>query len=73
MKLQIKSKFFGSILSDGSFRFVRSPAFFSQQSSNFKTIDNLNHPVWTGKRPKKQTEISTFIGKLEGSFKIYSK
>ncbi len=64
MKSYVKSNLFGSILSDGSFRFLSLPSHFSQQALNFKNIDNLNHPVWTGKRPKEQTEISTFIGRM---------
>lgn len=70
MKSCVKSKLFGSILSDGSFRFLLLPSYFSQQSLNFKNIDNLNHPVWTGKRPKEQTEISTFIGRLHKSTQV---
>lgn len=64
MKSCVKSKLFGSILSDGSFRFLSLPSYFSQQALNVKNIDNLNHPVWTGKRSKEQTEISTFIERM---------
>lgn len=60
----MKSKLFGDILSDGSFRLLllRNP--YLQQSLKYKSVDTLNHPVWTGQRPKEQTEISVFIGRL---------
>ncbi|CAM9135322.1 unnamed protein product [Ectocarpus fasciculatus] len=64
MQARVKSKLFGSILSDGSFRFLQLPSYQVQLSLNYNKIDNLNHPVWTGKRPKEQTEISLFIGRL---------
>nr|QWK44476.1 ribosomal protein L31 [Cymathaere triplicata] len=64
MKLTVKSKTFGSILSDGSFSFLTLPSNFSQKELNCKTLDLNTHPVWTGKRPKEQTEISLFIGKF---------
>lgn len=64
MQPRVKSKLFGNILSDGSFRFLQLPSYHSQRSLNYNKIDNLNHAVWTGKRPKEQTEISLFIGRL---------
>nr|YP_011007965.1 ribosomal protein L31 [Chorda asiatica]QWK44438.1 ribosomal protein L31 [Chorda asiatica]WBP69796.1 ribosomal protein L31 [Chorda asiatica] len=64
MKLTTKSRFFGSILSDGSFRFLISPSCYSQQHFNCKNLDGLNHPIWTGKRPKEQNEISSFVNKF---------
>nr|QWK44629.1 ribosomal protein L31 [Laminaria ephemera] len=67
MKLTIKSKIFSSVLSDGSFNFLTFPSHFSQKELNCKSLDLNNHPVWTGKRPKEQTEISLFIGKFTKS------
>lgn len=64
MKLNIKSKLFGSVLSDGSFKFLPLSAYNFQQALKVKNIDIFNHPVWTGRRPKEQTEISTFIGRF---------
>nr|QWK45088.1 ribosomal protein L31 [Thalassiophyllum clathrus] len=57
-------KTFGSVLSDGSFNFLMLPTHFSQKELNGKSLDLNNHPVWTGKRPKEQTEISLFVGKF---------
>nr|YP_011008280.1 ribosomal protein L31 [Hapterophycus canaliculatus]WBP70181.1 ribosomal protein L31 [Hapterophycus canaliculatus] len=65
MKTYKKSKLFGNILSDGSLTFLVLSSFQSQKSLNSKKIDMFNHPVWTGKRPKEQTEISNFIGRLK--------
>nr|YP_008999837.1 ribosomal protein L31 [Undaria pinnatifida]YP_011008454.1 ribosomal protein L31 [Undaria peterseniana]AGW46854.1 ribosomal protein L31 [Undaria pinnatifida]WBP70425.1 ribosomal protein L31 [Undaria peterseniana] len=64
MKSTVKSKIFGNILSDGSFNFLNLPSFHSQKELNCKNLDLNNHPVWTGKRPKEQTEISIFVGKF---------
>nr|YP_010118808.1 ribosomal protein L31 [Laminaria solidungula]QQY85023.1 ribosomal protein L31 [Laminaria solidungula] len=64
MKLTVKSKTFGNVLSDGSFSFLTLPSHFSQKELNCKSLDLNNHPVWTGKRPKEQTEISLFVGKF---------
>nr|YP_009073541.1 ribosomal protein L31 [Scytosiphon lomentaria]AIQ78546.1 ribosomal protein L31 [Scytosiphon lomentaria]WBP70285.1 ribosomal protein L31 [Scytosiphon lomentaria] len=65
MKFYKNSKTFGNILSDGSFTFLILPSFNSQKSLNSKKIDLLSHPVWTGKRPVEQTEISSFINRLK--------
>nr|QWK45050.1 ribosomal protein L31 [Lessoniopsis littoralis] len=67
MKLIVKSKIFGNILSDGSFNFLSLPTHSSQKELNCKTLDLNNHPVWTGKRPKEQTEISLFVSKFTKS------
>lgn len=64
MKLTIKTKTFGSVLSDGSFYFLTLPSCFSQKELSYKSLDLNNHPVWTGKRPKEQTEISLFVEKF---------
>lgn len=64
MRSHIKYKFFGGILSDGSFSFFSLPGYISQQSLKVKGVDILNHSVWTGRRPKEQTEISAFIGRF---------
>ena len=64
MKNNSKSKLFGNILSDGSFRFVSIKN--AQESLPIKSVDLINHSVWTGRRPKKQTEISAFIGRFGG-------
>ncbi|CAN0589231.1 unnamed protein product, partial [Laminaria digitata] len=57
MKLAVKTKTFGSVLSNGSFSFITLPSYFSQKELSYKSLDLNNHPVWTGKRPKEQTEI----------------
>nr|YP_010156477.1 ribosomal protein L31 [Laminaria rodriguezii]QQY84986.1 ribosomal protein L31 [Laminaria rodriguezii] len=67
MKLAVKTKIFGSVLSDGSFSFIIMPSYFSQKELSYKSLDLNNHPVWTGKRPKEQTEISLFVGKFTKS------
>ena len=64
MKNNSKSKLFGTILSDGSFRFISINK--AQGSLPIKRVDLINHSVWTGRRPKKQTEISAFIGRFGG-------
>nr|AZJ13594.1 ribosomal protein L31 [Endarachne binghamiae] len=65
MGFQKKSKLFGNVLSDGSLIFIVLPGFQSKRILNAKKIDLLSHPVWTGKRSKEQTEISSFIGRLK--------
>lgn len=67
MKLQTKSKLFGNIFSDGSFLFLQIPSYYSKWELNPKKLDAINHPVWTGKRPKEQTEISTFVDRFHKS------
>ena len=67
MKSIVKAKTFGSLLSDGSFNFLDLPSHFSQKELNCKSLDLNNHQVWTGKRPKEQTEISLFVGKFTKS------
>lgn len=61
MKTYINTKLFGNVLSDGSFIFMSSAGYNYKQSLN---VDILNHPVWTGRRPKEQTEISAFISRF---------
>nr|UAX20298.1 ribosomal protein L31 [Alaria esculenta]UAX20336.1 ribosomal protein L31 [Alaria esculenta]UXD06526.1 ribosomal protein L31 [Alaria esculenta]UXD06564.1 ribosomal protein L31 [Alaria esculenta]UXD06602.1 ribosomal protein L31 [Alaria esculenta] len=67
MKSGLKSKTFGNILSDGSFNFLSLPSYSSPKELHCKSSDLNNHPVWTGKRPKEQTEISLFVGKFTKS------
>ena len=69
MKSNIKSKLFGSLLSDGSARILSVPGYSLQDplSLGVKDVDILNHPVWTGRRPKEQTEISAFIGRFDNT------
>nr|AIZ57638.1 ribosomal protein L31 [Saccharina sp. ye-G]AJE26502.1 ribosomal protein L31 [Saccharina sp. ye-F] len=64
MKSITKAKTFGSLLSDGSFNFLELPSHFYQKELNCKSLDLNNHPAWTGKRAKEQTEISLFVGKF---------
>nr|QWK44230.1 ribosomal protein L31 [Akkesiphycus lubricus] len=64
MRLSIKSKLFGTIASDGSFSFLVLPGHSSQRDLYSKNLDIVNHPVWTGKRAKEQTEIASFISRL---------
>nr|QWK44515.1 ribosomal protein L31 [Desmarestia aculeata] len=67
MKLQIKSKLFGNTMSDGSFIFLPIPAHYSKWELIPKKLDAINHPVWTGKRPKEQTEIAMFVDRFKKS------
>ncbi|CAN0439133.1 unnamed protein product [Pylaiella littoralis] len=60
----IKYNIFGNVLSDGSFHFCLLTNSYLKESLNYKSVDILNHPVWTGKRQKEQSEISLFIGRL---------
>lgn len=66
MKAYIKSKLFGGVLSDGSFLFLPRSSHNGQKALTTKGVDLLNHPVWTGRKPKEQTEISAFIGRMGG-------
>ena len=61
----IRSNIFGNILSDGSFCFLSLSNPYLKQSLNYKNLDILNHSIWTGQRPEKQTEISVFINRLK--------
>ncbi|CAN0299160.1 unnamed protein product [Ectocarpus sp. 4 AP-2014] len=63
-KKLINSNLFGNILSDGSFCFLYISNSYLKHSMNYRNLDTLNHPVWTGKRPEKQTEISAFVNRL---------
>nr|YP_448674.1 ribosomal protein L31 [Desmarestia viridis]AAS79060.1 ribosomal protein L31 [Desmarestia viridis] len=67
MKLIIKSKLLGNTLSDGSFIFLPVPSYYSSCDLNPKKLDAINHPVWTGKRPKEQTEIAAFVDRFKKS------
>lgn len=64
MRSCIKPNLIGSVLTDGSFIFFPLFSFSSQPILNIKNIDCINHSIWAGKRPKEQTEISTFIKRL---------
>ena len=61
---KVKSKLSGSISSDGSFNLSYIPGYSLQRNLECKTLDLLNHPVWTGKRIKDQTEITSFINRF---------
>lgn len=61
----IKSNLFGNVLSNGSFCFLSLSNPYLKQSLNYKNLDILNHSVWTGQRPEKQTEISVFINSIK--------
>ena len=65
MKSKIKSKLFGSVLCDGSIRISPIFGYNLKNSLEVKSVDILNSPVWTGRRPKEQTEISAFINRFE--------
>ena len=67
MKSNIKSKLIGNLLSDGSVSILPVFSFNSRGGLNAKNADILNHPIWTGRRPKEQTEISAFIGRFNKS------
>nr|YP_009992173.1 ribosomal protein L31 [Sargassum patens]QNN85670.1 ribosomal protein L31 [Sargassum patens] len=60
MRVKVKRKVSGNILSDGSFCFAYKDNILPEL---FKTItlDITNHFVWTGKGPKEQTEITSFV------------
>ena len=60
----INYNLFGNILSDGSFCFLSLSNPYLKHSMHYRNLDILNHPVWTGKRPEKQTEISAFVNRL---------
>ena len=64
MKFNIKSKLFGYVSSDGSFNALLIPGYNLQKSLYVKNIDTINHSIWTGRRPKEQTEISAFINRF---------
>nr|YP_009330439.1 ribosomal protein L31 [Coccophora langsdorfii]ANS72211.1 ribosomal protein L31 [Coccophora langsdorfii] len=67
MKLKIKRKLLGCILSDGSFRFTY------ESDVLFKTtrhLDIVNHFVWTGKGPKEQTEVANFVVRLNKELSV---
>nr|BBN45130.1 ribosomal protein L31 [Ecklonia radicosa] len=64
MKLPLQLKIFGNILSDGSFNFLTMSRHCLTKELNNKSLDLINHSVWTGKRPNEQTEISSFVGKF---------
>nr|AMJ17064.1 ribosomal protein L31 [Sargassum ilicifolium] len=60
MRIKVKQNLLGHILSDGSFRFAYEDNILPKL---FKiiTLDIANHFVWTGKGPKEQTEITSFV------------
>ena len=60
-----KSKLHANILSNGSLIFTTLSLYESKKTLGVQKLDLLNHPVWTGRRPKDQTEISSFISKLD--------
>ena len=64
MKRYNKTKLFGNIVSDGSLFFINLPGYQSQKILNSNKVDLLNHSVWTGKKLKEQTEISSFINRF---------
>ena len=57
-------RLFIDISSDGSSQILKLPRFRQQSALNVKDLDVNNHSIWTGKRPDKQTEISTFINRI---------
>nr|YP_011008384.1 ribosomal protein L31 [Sporochnus bolleanus]WBP70355.1 ribosomal protein L31 [Sporochnus bolleanus] len=65
MRLSVKSKVFGSVLSDGSLRFLDLPVYSHRGNYSCQNIDIINHPVWAGTRPKAQTEIARFVGRFK--------
>nr|YP_009549865.1 ribosomal protein L31 [Cladosiphon okamuranus]AYW52579.1 ribosomal protein L31 [Cladosiphon okamuranus] len=64
MRSNIKSKLFGNLLSDGSFKFLLLGSANLSQSLKVKRVDPNNHSVWTGQRSKEQTEIFAFIDRF---------
>ena len=52
-------------MSDGSFFFLPIPAHYYMWELIPKKLDAINHPVWTGKRPKEQTEIAMFVDRFK--------
>ena len=61
MKLKVKRKLLGNILSDGSFRFTYESDVLPEIFKTISHLDIINHSVWTGKGPKEQTEIASFV------------
>nr|QWK44935.1 ribosomal protein L31 [Pseudochorda nagaii] len=64
MKSSVKSKLFGGLVSDGSFSFLVLPCHTTRSEFYCTSLDIVNHPVWTGRRAKEQTEIASFIGRF---------
>nr|YP_010372571.1 ribosomal protein L31 [Myagropsis myagroides]UPE50208.1 ribosomal protein L31 [Myagropsis myagroides] len=61
MKLKVKRRLLGNILSDGSFRFAYEDDILPKLFKTKTYLDIANHFVWTGKGPKEQTEITSFV------------
>nr|YP_009050527.1 ribosomal protein L31 [Sargassum fusiforme]AIG23796.1 ribosomal protein L31 [Sargassum fusiforme]QJC59501.1 ribosomal protein L31 [Sargassum fusiforme] len=61
MRIKVKQKLLGTILSDGSFHFVVDDNILPKLFKTMTDLDPANHFVWTGKGPKEQTEITSFI------------
>ncbi len=61
MKLKVKRKLLGNILSDGSFCFAYGDEVSPEVFKSITSLDVVNHFVWTGKGPKEQTEIASFV------------
>ena len=59
--MRFKSNLTGSILSDGSSQFVYKLGHLSKWCSQDNNIDVINHFIWSGKRVKEQTDITSFI------------
>nr|YP_010485609.1 ribosomal protein L31 [Sargassum confusum]AZJ16139.1 ribosomal protein L31 [Sargassum confusum]UVW81681.1 ribosomal protein L31 [Sargassum confusum] len=61
MRIKVKQKLLGNMLSDGSFNFVYVDDISPKLFKTITGLDIANHFVWTGKGPKEQTEITSFI------------
>nr|YP_009049455.1 ribosomal protein L31 [Sargassum muticum]YP_010381332.1 ribosomal protein L31 [Sargassum kjellmanianum]AIE46252.1 ribosomal protein L31 [Sargassum muticum]UDH59717.1 ribosomal protein L31 [Sargassum kjellmanianum]UQV81250.1 ribosomal protein L31 [Sargassum muticum] len=64
MRIKVKQKLLGNILSDGSFNFVYVDDISPKLFKIITGLDIANHFVWTGKGPKEQTEITSFIARF---------
>nr|UNI92484.1 ribosomal protein L31 [Silvetia siliquosa] len=64
MKSQLKFKLFGSILSNGSSRFIYVPGYSHLWVKSRNNLDLLNHFIWAGKRVKEQTDITSFVDRF---------
>nr|YP_009364860.1 ribosomal protein L31 [Fucus distichus]ARI50048.1 ribosomal protein L31 [Fucus distichus] len=64
MKSQLKFKLFGSILSNGSSRFMYLPGYSYTWVKSRNNLDLLNHFIWAGKRVKEQTDITSFVDRF---------
>ncbi|CAN0173876.1 unnamed protein product [Ascophyllum nodosum] len=64
MESQLKFKLFGSILSNGSSRFMYMPGYSHLWVKSGNNSDLLNHFIWAGERVKEQTDLTSFVDRF---------